>query len=304
MLAGKCESVQCLEFPVLATPKLDGIRCLIIGGKALSRTFKSIPNDHIRTRLEAEFACYRGEFDGELMIPNRNFNELSGDIRRADGAPNFRYHVFDHILPMTEQNVVDGTERPCPFGGGLMQSYKERMDFLQVLSVPDFCVKVLPQLCADMEALSAYEEEQIQFGYEGVMVRSVSSPYKCGRSSTKEGYLLKLKRFEDSEAEIIGFEEMMENQNVAERDAFGRTKRSTNAENLVPKGTLGKLTCKLASGVEFGLGTGFDQATRDALWAARDQLVGKFVKFKHQPSGADERPRFPVFLGFRDVWDM
>jgi len=36
MLASKCEQPEELRFPVLATPKLDGIRCLKIGGKALT----------------------------------------------------------------------------------------------------------------------------------------------------------------------------------------------------------------------------------------------------------------------------
>ena len=42
MLAGKCERPDALNFPVLATPKLDGIRCLKIGGRALTRSFKPI----------------------------------------------------------------------------------------------------------------------------------------------------------------------------------------------------------------------------------------------------------------------
>ena len=36
MLATKCECPAALRFPVLATPKLDGIRCLKLGGKALT----------------------------------------------------------------------------------------------------------------------------------------------------------------------------------------------------------------------------------------------------------------------------
>jgi hypothetical protein len=28
------------------------------------------------------------------------------------------------------------------------------------------------------------------------------------------------------------------------------------------------------------------------------------LKFKHQPSGAKEAPRFPKFIGFRELWDL
>ena len=38
MLAGKCDCPEALRFPVLATPKLDGIRCLKIAGQALTRS--------------------------------------------------------------------------------------------------------------------------------------------------------------------------------------------------------------------------------------------------------------------------
>ncbi len=79
MLAGECEDINTLVFPLLATPKLDGIRCLMINGKAVSRTFKPIPNDHIRRTIENMGI---DGLDGEIMIEGRAFNDLSGDVRR------------------------------------------------------------------------------------------------------------------------------------------------------------------------------------------------------------------------------
>ena len=35
MLAETCEELDSLTFPVLATPKLDGIRCLMVKGEAV-----------------------------------------------------------------------------------------------------------------------------------------------------------------------------------------------------------------------------------------------------------------------------
>lgn len=305
MLAGKCENVAGLEFPVLATPKLDGIRCLRVNGKALSRKFLAIPNDHIRSTIEREFEQYLSEYDGEIMIPNRSFNELSGDVRRHDGKPDFRYHVFDVVQQENTPNIIDPSMTvPNPWGG-LSQPYVSRVHSLEMTALPSFCVKVLPVLINTVEELNAYEAECLAQGYEGVMVRSPNSPYKCGRSTANEGYLLKVKRFEDGEAEVLGYECEYENQNVAEKDAFGRTKRSTNQENMVPKDRLGKLNVRdLVTKVEFDIGTGFTAADRMKLWARRDELIGKIAKYKHQPSGADEKPRFPVWLGWRDKWDM
>ena len=43
---------------------------------------------------------------------------------------------------------------------------------------------------------------------------------------------------------------------------------------------------------------------RVELWKDRANLVGKFIKYKFFPSGSKDRPRFPVWLGFRDKIDM
>jgi DNA ligase-1 len=283
MLAGKSGPMESLTFPLLATPKLDGIRCLVVDGRAVSRKFLPIPNDHIRKTIQT--IGIEG-LDGEILVKGRTFNELSGDVRRVEGTPDFVFAVFDL--------VTDALSTP----------YRERMARLRETRLPSFCEKILPVEIHSLEELTAYEAKCIADGYEGTMTRTPNSPYKCGRSSTKEAYLLKIKRFEDAEALIIAAEEMMHNDNVAQEDAFGRTKRSSNAENLRPAGVLGKLVCRLPSGVEFEIGTGFTAADRANYWAKRGNLIGKQVKFKHQPSGADVKPRFPVFLGFRDAWDM
>lgn len=284
MLAAKCSDVSKLKFPILCTPKLDGIRCLVINGKAVSRAFKPIPNDYIRGMIESTVNSL--QLDGEIMIPDRSFNDLSGDVRRKDGRPtNFYYAVFDRIDPRM------GWHR-----------YKDRMLALDRVLLPAFCKKILPVEIQNKQELGLYEEKQLALGYEGIMVRSPDGPYKMGRSTESEGYLLKLKRFNDDEAVVVGFEEEMENQNVAEKDAFGRTKRSSHQENMVPKGALGKLIGKTAAGIEFGCGTGFTAAMRAGLWAKRESLVGQVFTYSHQPSGAKEggRPRLPVFKGWRN----
>jgi DNA ligase-1 len=139
------------------------------------------------------------------------------------------------------------------------------------------------------------------------MIRTPDSPYKCGRSTERESWLLKIKRFDDDEAVVLETYEGLSNLNPAERDAFGRTKRSSCKENKVGRGELGGFVVRVMStGVEFRLGYnhvlgGIDRVT---LWEQRVSLPGKIVKFKHQPSGAKEAPRFPKFVGFREAWDL
>jgi len=286
MLAGKCEQMSSLRFPVLATPKLDGIRCLKIGGRALTRSFKPISNRFTREWIEANLP---DGVDGELLVRGVSFSETAGHIGRHEGEPDFRFHVFDF--------VNESVDVP----------YACRMQ--ELARLPDFerVQKVLPEEMRTLDQLAAYEERCIAEGYEGVMVRTPDSPYKCGRSTEREGWLLKIKRFEDAEAVVLDTYEGLTNNNPAERDAFGRTKRSSSMENKIGRGELGGFIVRHAdTGVEFRLGYNHVLGGMDrvALWQQRTTLIGKTVKFAHQPSGAKEAPRFPKFIGFREPWDL
>lgn len=185
-------------------------------------------------------------------------------------------------------------------------AYSTRLQLLRELlkDTPEWVKFVRPQHIYNQPGLERYEEECLKAGHEGIMVRDPEGLYKYGRSTTKEGGLLKLKRFEDSEAVIIGFEEEMHNENPATLDAFGRTERSSHKANKVGKGTLGAFVCVTHAGVEFKIGTGFDRVDRVRFWEGRESLMRVLVKFRHQPHGEKDAPRCPVFLGFRHQDDL
>lgn len=113
-----------------------------------------------------------------------------------------------------------------------------------------------------------------------------------------------MKRFEDAEAEVIGVVEEMHNTNEAKINELGRTSRSTAQAGKVGKGRLGALQVRLPCGTTFEIGSGYDAEQRNRFWRQRDDLIGKLVTFRHQPSGAKDKPRFPVFHGFRDARDV
>jgi DNA ligase-1 len=72
LLAASLGDINSLTFPVLATPKIDGIRVLKVGGKVVTRQFKPLPNNHIREMLEQYLP---DNIDGEVVTPG-SFNDI------------------------------------------------------------------------------------------------------------------------------------------------------------------------------------------------------------------------------------
>ena len=279
-----------LSYPVYASPKLDGIRCSIVNGKALTRTLKAVPNKHIS---EALSHSHFSGLDGELIVGDPTsktcYTDSVSNIMAFDKTPNFTYYVFD----------LHNVDSP----------YSSRfLDLIARLgsmpNAPFLCVLEQNLVHNEVELL-AYETEKVEEGYEGVILRAPSAPYKFGRSTVKEGYLLKVKRFEDSEAEIIGFEEEMFNGNEAQTNELGRTKRSTAQAGLLGKNTLGAFLVRdIHTGVEFSIGTGLTALERQSHWLNRDTSLGGILKYKFFPVGVKDKPRHPVFLGWRSSLDL
>jgi len=262
-------------YPVLCTPKLDGIRCVVRGGVPLSRTLKPIRNNHVRKM----FSGCPDNLDGELLVEGKTFNEIQSLLMTIEGTPDFAYHVFDIIDPKAD--------------------YQDRMELLESIELPSFCVKVLPVVVENESELLLQEEKCLNQGYEGLMIRDPDGPYKYGRSTQKQGWLCKLKRFSDAEAVIVGFEELQHNMNTLTTSKTGHAKRSHKEEGMIPAGTLGAFVVEREDGSQFKVATGLTQEERQRYWDTRDSLLGQLVKYKYQEAGAKDLPRFPVFLGIR-----
>jgi DNA ligase-1 len=176
-------------------------------------------------------------------------------------------------------------------------------------------------LVYDQTELDHIESLLIAAGHEGGIIRGPDTRYKFGRGTNSKGDLLKLKRFVDSEAVVIGVEEELHNANEATTNALGRTERSSHKANKVGKGTLGALVVRLLAdhgdikaGTEFRIGTGFTAAMRASLWTEAIRrldatgspggLDGRIAKFKWFPVGSKDAPRHPVFLGWRSPDDL
>lgn len=286
MLAATVADVAALRWPLLASPKLDGVRAIVRGGVVVSRNLKPIPNRHVQALFGRPE--YDG-LDGELLVGDptdpRAFLGTASGVMSRDGDPDVFFHVFD-----------------CCREPG--RPYHERLGMARDLVTGSGRSLIVEQtVVTSVEEVNAYEAAQLALGYEGVMLRDARSPYKNGRGTLSKQDLMKLKQFEDAEAVVEGFEELLHNSNEASTSALGLTERGHSKDGMVGMGTLGALRVVGRGGrwdgVRFNVGSGFDAATRAAIWADRAGWEGHLVKFKFFPIGSKEAPRFPIFLGER-----
>jgi len=305
MLSGKVPAdLDKLDYPKLVSPKLDGIRCIARESQLVSRTLKPIPNKLV----QAMYGDILEGLDGELIMGSPCapdcYRKTNSAVMSHDTQNQVSFYVFDHVFK-------DGDDRPFD---ERLQFAKDQIaammnvDIENVEKAAGFVMDIhfVPHVMVhNAEELRTKANEFIEQGYEGIMLRDPTGPYKNGRSTTNEGILLKMKNFSDSEAVIEGFEPLMRNLNEATTDALGHTVRSSHKDNKVADELLGALLCRdVETGIDFKIGTGFDEATRIHMWENRDSLTGQLVKYKYFDYGVKEKPRHPVFLGMRDPIDM
>lgn len=280
MLAANVEDIHALRYPLLCSPKIDGIRALLVldseGKRRLvSRTLKPIPNVYIRQVIEQ--SSIPAWTDGELTV-GLTFNQSTSSIMTVDGQPNFNYSVFD-------EQILSG------------KPYKERLPSRSLYTWHDTLTIVEVR---NQSELVRYEDWAIHRGYEGVILRDPNGKYKFGRSTLAEQGMLKLKRFVDGEAVVIGTEELMRNANSPVVNALGLTERASCKSELVPSGLMGALIVEdCVTNKVFKIGTGFTEHERTLPWPA-----GTIVKYKYQAHGMVDKPRAPVFLGIRHENDI
>ena len=283
LLAYTVEDTSTLKYPLFASVKLDGIRCLVIDGVAYSRNMKPIKNEYVQKCIGKPE--YNG-LDGELIVSDifakDCYRQTNSGVMSKDGEPDFKFYVFDRWD---------------------MENFKFETRYTNIPKLP--FVEVVSQFEIETEYdLLQFEQELLDKGAEGVMVRSIDGTYKNGRSTAKDGILGKLKRFSDAEYRIVGFVERMHNANEATINALGHTERSSHKENLIGRGDLGALVLETADGQKFNCGTGFDDALRAEIWANQCTYLGRMAKVKSFLIGVKDLPRFPVFISLRDEGDI
>ena len=229
--------------------KLDGVRAFGAGREFLSRNGNRYAAPEWFTRGLPDTPL-----DGELWVGRKQFQRTVSIVRRGDAADlwrEVRYLVFD--------------------APSVPQPFEQRLTCVkQVLASgqPPYALLLHQEVCRSRDHLDSALSKVEQIGGEGIMLRRPASMYEPRRSST----LLKVKRFHDCEALVVGHE-----------PGKGRH-----------KGRLGALLVELPNGTRFNCGTGLSDAQRDLPPA-----IGETITVSFQELTDSGVPRFPVFAGAR-----
>lgn len=278
-----------LRFPLLLSPKLDGFRCIIWEGVAYSRNAKPIRNAFIQ-----EWAADKHNLDGELIVGEPTgddvFGRTSSGVTSAAGEPDFTYHLFDSPTRLHHNS-----------------SFGRNIEYLSTMYRGQSRMSIVEQLeVHTVPELRRWESQLLQEGYEGVMLRAPTSPYKHGRSTMREQYLMKLKAFIDGDAVIIGLKEGRHNGNEAFIDELGRTKRQTLQENMTGNGMVGTLICLDPKWGEIDVAPGKMPHNERAYWwhafahlGGACTLIGQTIHWRSFGYGVKDAPRFARYYGIR-----
>lgn len=285
------------RYPLFASLKLDGRRCLVQGGQLFSRTMKGQPNLHLPDHLKQLLKLSKAErlsFDGELYSHDIPFGELESTFKSLDAPvhPSIRFHCFD-ALPTASWG-------DC----GLPFSARKQIVYDYLTGCENVVVVKQAEIGNAHQCRFAYESA-IEAGYEGLILRTAGGRYKHGRATLKEGIIFKMKAFETADAVVIGFEEQVRLKAGVVRgvNELGRTAKTYRAEDHEPAGTMGALRVRDEAGREFnmGWGRGWTHLKRANLWARRAKLVGQWVEFRYMVAGEKDLPRMPQLLRFREA---
>jgi DNA ligase-1 len=304
-----------LQLPLLCSPKLDGIRCLVKDDPysefsslddvpvsrsryvCKSRKFIDLPS----AQVQEFFSSYR-ELDGELIVGEETdfdvYNRTQSYVMSADKFnEGLRFRVFD----CAAESMKD-----VPFWSRLAHAEKLLKEYNDTFGVTaESHASIVKHIWIDtLDELLAYESGQLSLGYEGIMMRDPVGRYKHGRGTFNEGLIYKLKRFEDFEAVVVGFKERQHNTNEDVRDALGNAKRSQAKAGLIGAGIVGKIIVDY-KGELLDVACGVMKHDEcKALWEDGSKRIGSFAKIRSFGHGAKDKPRFMRFVGWRDKIDM
>lgn len=245
----------------LISPKIDGLRGVFMDGKFYSRNGKEI---HGLTSLAKALVAklpVGSILDGELTVPGKTFNELSGEIRSFDETPEVRYNVFDY---MPANNSICNAERISLMNRLLIND-------TEIFTIGVRCVP--HSYVSSMDQVDAYYSDFICQGYEGAMLKLADGMRRDGRSKD----WLKMKPTFTADVKVVDI-------------LRGAGKYASSVGALIVD----------YKGIRVKVGSGLTDKQRNAWFKAPAIIVGKTVEIMYMEEteyGSLRHPRFKTVRG-------
>lgn len=300
-----------VKFPCIVQAKIDGCHSINRHGKLLGRSLKA--HDNLWVTEDFSYPEFHG-FCGEMYATELGDNHpdlcriTSGHLRRIKGEPKITWLLFDYVTEETKDlGYVERMNKLEYYLDSIRHLYNDEIKVIQSTIVNS------------MQELLALEEEYLNEGYEGIIIREPNAPYKYGRCGKTFMGVWRVKRFIDAEFLIEEIEEGNKNNNEAITNELGRTERSSHQENMQPNGLVGALLGTLLDdvldpqtkaviirkGEKIKVAPGsMDHAMRKYYFENQSEILNQIGKFKLFPKGTKQLPRFPQFTSIRNPNDL
>lgn len=278
-----------IPYPIIAMPKLNGVRGLVQQGVMMPRSLKKMRNVFTAKRFGLPALS---NMDGELVVGDFADEEVfvisTSGVGSVEGEPGVRWYVFDFFHPTL--------------------SYIHRLELRDRAIAEANHPHVIPvpwKMLTSDEELVAYSDWALSQGYEGLVLRDPKAKYKQGRSTAKEAGFMRYCAWLKSEARILEIHEGEVNNNPSVANELGFAKKSSHKANKVGSGMAGAFTVKdLKTGIEFNVPVPSVELQK-AVWADKEGYIGRIVHYYFKPPvKIGGKPRFPQHKGFREAWDM
>jgi len=278
-----------INYPMLASTKLDGIRTIFKDGHMLSRSLKEIPNKQLQKKFQ-NLKDYSKKhniiLDGELYGIKMSFQEITHFVMSHDLdeegeelPEKLKFFAFDCITSSQE----------TPFSS--------RYDNIRTIKEENLVI-IKQKLVKSKEEVEAMFEEVLEEGFEGLILKSQDSKYKFGRATFNSGDAYKVKPFLSFDSKIIAIEERMENTGESFKNELGKSEKHHFKENLKPTGIAASFIV-MYEGQEQKVNITGDESFRREIWKHKNNYIGKTIEYKGMLVGSKDKVRHPVFLRFR-----
>ena len=284
--------------------KYDGVRCNVKGGVVMGKSMLPITNRYIQELYG--HPKYEG-LEFEIIVTKDGVYNPVTCCAETVSFTNSDYAVREHACVLLDHSLI------------AEMMFDQRFEDLERFARyhDNFMLPEL-EVVHDVEEIWEFENKILAKDHEGIIVRNPFLKYREGVSS-KEGELLRLKRYISEEAVVIEVGVAYTNTNEAETNALGYTERSSKLAGKVPKEEIGKLLCMTVKDIYdpwsrrllFKKGSlcivapgNMSKEEKIELYKIKDQLKGRLIAFKSFPKGTKDKPRFATFQYFVPDFDQ